>query len=140
MKAAAEAVWRTLQKSKRGAPAPSADEPGILACAPKSLIPLNRRLQSLTLQQAADGSPTLAGLLARARDASERLAAIEELIPAELRRAVRAGPAEGDVWCLLVQGSAAAAKLRQLTPRLVTRLKSRGWDVATIRLKVQTRQ
>lgn len=118
----------------------SAGEPGILACAPKPLIPVNRRLQSLTLQQAADGSPTLAGLLARARDASERLAAIEELIPAELRRAVRAGPAEGDVWCLLVQGSAAAAKLRQLTPRLVTRLKSKGWDVATIRLKVQTRQ
>jgi hypothetical protein len=92
------------------------------------------------LQQAADGSPALAGLLARARDASERLRAIEELIPAEMRPAVKAGPAEGDVWCLLVQGSAAAAKLRQLAPTLVTRLRARGWEVASIRLKVQTRR
>ena len=88
----------------------------------------------------ADGSPTLAGLLARARDVNERLRAIEELIPAEMRSAVQAGPAEGDVWCLLVQGSAAAAKLRQLAPRLVTRLRSKGWEVASIRLKVQTRR
>jgi hypothetical protein len=101
---------------------------------------MNHRLPSLTLQQAADGSPALAGLLARARDASERLLAIEELIPAEMRGAVKAGPAEGDVWCLLVQGSAAAAKLRQLTPRLVTRLRSRGWEINSIRLKVQTRR
>ncbi len=34
--------------------------------------------------------------------------------------------------------SAAAAKLRQLSPMLVTRLKNRGWDVATIRIKVYT--
>jgi hypothetical protein len=97
---------------------------------------MNRRLASQTLQQAADGSPTLAGLLARARDAGDRLKAVEELIPTPLRPAVKAGPAEGDVWCLLVNGSAAAAKLRQLAPMLVTRLKARGWDVATIRIKV----
>ena len=101
---------------------------------------MNRRFQPFTLQQAADGSPTLAGLLARARDVNERLRAIEELIPAEMRASVQAGPAEGDVWCLLVQGSAAAAKLRQLAPRLVVRLRSRGWEVASIRLKVQTRR
>jgi len=101
---------------------------------------VNRRFQPFTLQQAADGSPTLAGLLARARDVNERLRAIEELIPAEMRAAVQAGPAEGDVWCLLVQGSAAAAKLRQLTPRLVTRLRAKGWEVTSIRLKVQTRR
>jgi hypothetical protein len=51
---------------------------------------------------------------------------------------VQAGPAEGDVWCLLVNGSAAAAKLRQLSPMLVTRLRNRGWDVNTIRIKVQS--
>jgi hypothetical protein len=101
---------------------------------------VNRRFQPFTLQQAADGSPALAGLLARARDVNERLRAVEELIPAEMRSSVQAGPAEGDVWCLLVQGSAAAAKLRQLTPRLVTRLRSKGWEVASIRLKVQTRR
>ena len=38
---------------------------------------------------------------------------MEGLIPPAMRPAVQAGPAEGDVWCLLVKGSAAAAKLRQ---------------------------
>ncbi|WP_371434890.1 hypothetical protein [Polaromonas sp.] len=101
---------------------------------------MNRRTAPFTLQQAANESPTLAGLLARARDASARLKAIEDLIPAEMRAALQAGPAEDDVWCVLVTGSAAAAKLRQLSPMLVSRLKSKGWDVATIRIKVQTRR
>ena len=99
---------------------------------------MNRRSPPFTLQQAAEGSPTMAGLMARARDAAERLRAVEGLIPPAMRPAVQAGPAEGDVWCLLVRGSAAAAKLRQLSPLLVTRLRNQGWDVASIRIKVQT--
>jgi len=100
---------------------------------------MNRRsAPSVTLQQAAEGSPTLGSLMARARDAGERLKAVEGLIPPAMRAAVQAGPAEGDVWCLLVKGSAAAAKLRQLSPMLVTRLRNSGWDVATIRIKVHT--
>lgn len=101
---------------------------------------MNRRSAPFTLQQAAEESPTLASLLARARDAAERLKAIESLIPDAMLPAIQAGPAEGDVWCLLVTGSAAAAKLRQLSPMLVTRLKSKGWDVGSIRIKVQTRR
>jgi hypothetical protein len=101
---------------------------------------MNRRLHPLTLLEATEASPTLAGLAARARDASERLRAVEDLIPPEMRSALQAGPAEGDVWCVLVNGSAAAAKLRQLAPSLQSRLKARGWDVATIRIKVQSRR
>jgi hypothetical protein len=100
---------------------------------------MNRRSTPFTLQQAADDSPTLAGLLARARDANERLQAIEELIPREMRSAIKAGPVEGDTWCMLVQGSAAAAKLRQLLPTLTARLNAKGWAVTTIRIKVQAR-
>lgn len=100
---------------------------------------MNRRSTPFTLLQAADDSPTLAGLLARARDANERLQAIEELIPMEMRSAIKAGPAEGDTWCMLVQGSAAAAKLRQLLPTLTARLNAKGWAVTTIRIKVQAR-
>ena len=96
-----------------------------------------RRTTSFTLLQAADDSPTLAGLLARARDASERLKAVEELIPKDMRAAVQPGPADGDVWCVLVNGSAAAAKLRQLAPVIVAQLKAKGWNVATLRIKVQ---
>ena len=98
----------------------------------------SRRFNPLTLEQAALESPALASLAARVRDTSERLAAIRPLIPSELRAAVQAGPAEGDSWCLLVRGSAAAAKLRQLAPALQQRLKQRGWEVASIRIKVQT--
>ena len=100
---------------------------------------MNRRsVPPFTLQQAAEGSPTLASLIARARDSGDRLRAVEGLIPPAMRPAVQAGPAEGDVWCLLVNGSAAAAKLRQLSPMLVSRLRSKGWDVNTIRIKVQS--
>jgi hypothetical protein len=102
---------------------------------------MNRRSHHpVTLQQAAEDSPTLAGLMARARDAEERLQAIRDLIPPELRAAVQAGPAEDGSWCLLVQGSAAAAKLRQLVPALQARLKSRGWGETSLRLKVLARR
>ena len=101
---------------------------------------MNRRHAPLTLQQAANGSATLAGLLARALDANERLRAVEDLIPVDMRPAVQAGPAEGDVWCLLVTGSAAAAKLRQLMPIMVLRLRNKGWPIESIRLKVQARR
>ena len=100
---------------------------------------MKSRFNAITVFQATEGSPTLASLAARARDAADRLAAIQDLIPAELRPSVKAGPAEEDVWCVLVTGNAAAAKLRQLVPAFLSRLKSRGWHVATLRIKVQPR-
>lgn len=101
---------------------------------------MNRRHAPLTLQQAADGSPTLASLLARARESSERLQLVQDLIPVDMRPAVQAGPIEDGVWCLLVTGSAAAAKLRQLTPMMVLRLRNKGSPIESIRLKVQARR
>lgn len=101
---------------------------------------MNRRFNPVSLEQAAQDSPTLASLFARARDANERLQAVQELIPPDLHPAVQAGPVEGGTWCLLVRGNAAAAKLRQLLPLLQTRLKSRGWDEVTLRIKVQARR
>jgi len=99
---------------------------------------MNRRLAPFTLQQAVEQSPTLASLAAMTRDTNERLKALESLIPVELRDAIQAGPVGEHDWCLLVRGSAAAAKLRQLLPTLQTRLKARGWEISTIRIKVQT--
>jgi len=100
---------------------------------------MNRRFNPVSVFQATEESPTLASLTARARDAAERLAAIQDLIPAELRPSVKAGPAEDDIWCMLVTGSAAAAKLRQLTPAFLSRLRGRGWHVASLRIKIQPR-
>ncbi|WBY03488.1 hypothetical protein PE066_08125 [Ramlibacter tataouinensis] len=100
---------------------------------------MNRRQHSLTLLQAADASPTLARLAALARESGERLRAVESLIPAPLRPLVKAGPIDGPAWCLLVEGNAAAAKLRQLLPALQAHLCGRGWEVTAIRIKVQAR-
>jgi hypothetical protein len=98
---------------------------------------LNRRLHPVTLLQAAEDSPTLARLAQLARESGERLKAVELLIPAPLRSAVKPGPIEGAEWCLLVESNAAAAKLRQVVPALIAHLCDRGWQVNSIRLKVQ---
>lgn len=96
-----------------------------------------RPTHAVTLQQAAQDSPTLARLAELARDSRERLKAVELLIPAPLRPAISAGPVEGAEWCLLVSSNAAAAKLRQVLPALLARLRDRGWEVNSIRVKVQ---
>jgi hypothetical protein len=99
-----------------------------------------RSLHPVSLQQAAENSPMLARLAQLARESGERLLAIESLIPPPLRRCVKPGPIEESAWCLLVDGNAAAAKLRQLIPAFLTRLRDRGWQVDSIRLKVQLAQ
>jgi hypothetical protein len=99
-----------------------------------------RRHHPVTLLQAAQDSPTLARLAELARESGERLNAVQSLIPEALRPAVKAGPIDGTTWCLLVGNNAAAAKLRQVLPALQSRLGDRGWQVTSIRLKVQSGQ
>lgn len=96
-----------------------------------------RRHQSVTLMQASRESPTLARLSELAQDSGNRLKALEPLIPPMLRPALQAGPIDGASWCLLVEGNAAAAKVRQLLPAFLAHLRTKGWDVTAIRLKVQ---
>ena len=95
-----------------------------------------RRHFAVPLHQAAEESPTLARLSQLARESAERLKAIESSIPVALRSSIRPGPIEGTSWCLLVDSSAAAAKLRQLLPLFQDKLNSRGWQVTAIRLKL----
>lgn len=96
-----------------------------------------RRFQAIPLQQAALGTPTLARLMALGQESTARLKAIEALLPPALRPSVAPGPIDGPVWCLLVQGNAVAAKLRQLLPALEAHLRTKGHEVSAIRLKVQ---
>jgi hypothetical protein len=98
---------------------------------------MNRRHYSVTLLQASQDSPTLARLTELTRDSVARLKAVESLIPQSLRPAVKAGPIEGSVWCLILDNNAAAAKIRQILPALESHLRAKGWEVNSIRLKVQ---
>ena len=75
-------------------------------------------------------------LAGQVKESGDRLKAIQSLIPEALRPAVQAGPIDGDTWCLLVTSNAAAAKLRQLSPLVLSRLNNRGVKVTSIRLKI----
>jgi hypothetical protein len=103
---------------------------------PKSRTILRGRAQ--TLEQVVDAAPGLAQLSAIARDTQLRLRAIAPLLPVSLRALVQSGSVEGDTWCLLVPNSAVAAKLRQTLPALCAHLRTKGWDVNTIRVKVKS--
>ena len=98
---------------------------------------MHRRLQSaVSLHQAAGDSPSLARLADLVRESNQRLKDIETLIPPALRSAVKAGPVDGESWCLLVNGNAASAKVRQLVPLIQSSLLRQGWKVKSIRLKI----
>jgi hypothetical protein len=98
---------------------------------------MNRRNHSITLLEATRDSPTLARLAELAMDSTARLHSIQALIPAGLRSAVRAGPIDGTTWCLILDNNAVAAKIRQLLPAMEAHLRAKGWEVNSIRLKVQ---
>ncbi len=98
---------------------------------------MTRRHLPVTLLQATQESPVLARLSELSRDSVARLKAVEPMIPAVLRSSVTAGPIDGSNWCLIVNNNAAAAKLRQLLPAMEAHLRTKGWQVNAIRLKVQ---
>ena len=96
-----------------------------------------RRNRAITLQQATQDSETLKRLCDLASESAQRLKSIEALLPHTLRSGVHPGPIEGPVWCLLLDNNAVAAKVKQLLPALQAHLRSKGWEVNAIRLKVQ---
>lgn len=96
----------------------------------------SRPSRSWTVLQATQQSPTLARLAELAADSTARLHCIAPLLPVGLRSSVKAGPVEGSVWCLVLDNNSAASKVRQLLPALLAHLRSKGWDVSEIRLKV----
>lgn len=100
---------------------------------------MSRRTQALTLLQASEESPTLASLMARARETQARLKAISPLLPPGMRASVQSGPVEDGEWCLLVEGNAVAAKLRQMLPLLLLQLSAQGWETRSIRIKVRVK-
>ena len=97
--------------------------------------------RSYTVLQAAQATPSLARLTELSQTSTAMLKAIEPLVPAALRYAIKAGPIDttkGGNWCLILDNNATAAKVRQLLPAFAAHLRSKGWEVSAIRLKVQS--
>jgi hypothetical protein len=101
---------------------------------------MNRRNTPYSIAEAAQESPTLAKLIDLSRESNAMLQSIQPLIPSNLRPAIKAGPIDsainGFTWCLIVEGNAAVAKLRQLLPKFQAHLLSMGKQVIEIRLKM----
>jgi hypothetical protein len=98
---------------------------------------MSKNHRSVTALQAAKESPTLAHLAELSAESTARLRSIASLVPTALLKSIKPGPIEGDVWCLILDNNAVAAKLRQLMPAIQAHLRSKGWEVTSIRLKVQ---
>ncbi len=107
---------------------------------PASRQPPPPKPRSYTLLQAAGETPTFARLAELTRESTSRLKSIEALIPATLKKSITAGPIDGAVWCLILDNNATAAKIRQLLPAFMAHLRSKGWEVTSIRLRVQMQQ
>jgi hypothetical protein len=72
------------------------------------------------------------------RDSNVRFEAIRSSLPMTLTPHVKPGPVDEEGWSLLAANASVAAKLRQLQPRLEDVLRERGWQVSSIRVKVQS--
>jgi hypothetical protein len=94
---------------------------------------------TLKLATALERSEPLGLLLRRLQEARSHFDAVAPLLPPALRADVRPGPVDGDTWTLLAAHNPAAAKLRQLLPRLLQRLQSAGWQGTSIKVRVQPR-
>ena len=101
---------------------------------PKSNFVIRGKTQSVT--QILDGATSLSQLQALARDGQNRLQAILPLLPVSMRSLLQSGGIDGEAWCILVPNSAMAAKLRQFLPSLCAHLRTKGWNVQTITVKV----
>jgi hypothetical protein len=93
---------------------------------------------SLPVAEALRRSAPLAHLRERLQDSKDRYDAIRPHLPDALRAFVAAGPVDDEGWSLLAANASVAAKLRQLKPRLEDTLRQRGWQVSSIRIKVQS--
>ena len=87
--------------------------------------------------KALNNSPILTHLLELSRDSEQRLYAVKSLLPTQFRDAVKSSTLDGENWCLLVPNNSVMAKLKQMLPSLAAHLRSKGYKVQTIRLKIE---
>lgn len=92
---------------------------------------------TLKVATALDRSEPLSLLLRRLEQARALFETVAPLLPPGLRSDVRPGQVDGEAWTLLASHNPAAAKLRQLLPLLLQRLRESGWEGSAIKVRVQ---
>ena len=96
------------------------------------------RGRAVPLERAVQESGSLAQLSALSRESQLRLQSLQRVLPPLLWAQLSAGPIEADTWCVLVSNNAVAAKIRQWVPAMAAHLRTHGWEVQTIRVKVRS--
>ncbi|MCK6425240.1 MAG: DciA family protein [Burkholderiaceae bacterium] len=90
------------------------------------------------LRRVLEQCEPLLRLQQRLAAAHARMEAIRALLPSGLAPFVKPGPVEDSGWTLFATGPAVAAKLRQMQPLLETALRQQGFEVSSIRIRVQS--
>ena len=94
------------------------------------------RGHTIPAAQAAMGSGVLGPLLRQAQASQACLHALRSVLPPALLAQLQSGPITDGLWTLLVTAPAAAAKIRQWVPALQAHVRSKGWPVERIEVKV----
>ena len=94
------------------------------------------RGKAVPVAQAAMGSGVLANLWQQAQESQACLSELASVLPPALLGQVQSGPISDGVWVLLVPNSAVAAKIRQWLPALSAHVRTKGWPVQSMQVKV----
>jgi hypothetical protein len=94
------------------------------------------RGKSVKVLKAAQSAPGLAQLIAQASRSRSQVDDLTGLVPALILKQIHSGPMESGNWILMLRSGASAAKLRQMGPAICAHLRSKGWDIQSITVRV----
>ena len=94
------------------------------------------RGKSVQVLKAAQSAPGLAQLIAQASRSRSQVDDLTGLVPALILKQIHSGPMESGNWSLMLRSGASAAKLRQMGPAICAHLRSKGWDIQSITVRV----
>jgi hypothetical protein len=91
----------------------------------------------LTLADALGRSQPLQLLRRRIADSNARFAIAAKVIPQALHAQLCAGSLDEQSWTILACSASAAAKLRQMLPRIEDECRCAGWPALAVRIQVR---
>jgi hypothetical protein len=94
------------------------------------------RGKSVQVLKAAQSAPGLAHLIAQASRSRSQVDDLTGLVPDLILKQIHSGPMESGNWFLMLKSGANAAKLRQMGPAICAHLRSKGWDIQSITVRV----